>query len=60
MNKEEAVAWLSGERSMTNLIPEEPRDTWIVRISQADAACSEQAYWTLKAHKEGLLEADDE
>ncbi len=55
MTIEEAKEWLRGERSMCNIIPQEPFDTWQVRIAQADAAMAEQAYWVLKAHKEGLV-----
>ena len=56
MSREEALAWLNGERSYTNMIPEEPHETWLVRIAGADAATTEQAYWVLRAHREGLLE----
>ena len=55
MNIEEANAWLKGERSTTNYIPQDPFETWNVRIAQADAACTQQAYWIAKAHAEGLL-----
>lgn len=54
----EARAWLAGERSMTNTIPIDPRESWLVRIAQADAAQVQEAYWIAKAHKDGLL-ADD-
>jgi hypothetical protein len=53
---EEAIAWLKGERSSLNIIPSDPSETWTVRVAQADAAYKQQAYWLLKAHKEGLLE----
>lgn len=56
MSEEEAREWLTGQRSMTNQVPPEPRESWLVRIAQADAAMLEQAYWTLRAHKEGLIE----
>lgn len=52
MTFEEAIAWLRGARSMTNIIPQEPFDTWQVRIAQADAAMAQQAYWVVKAHDE--------
>jgi hypothetical protein len=55
MNHEEALEWLIGIRSMTNMIPQEPRETWLVRIAQADAAMTKQAYWIVKAHADGLL-----
>ena len=52
----EAKAWLRGERSLTNRIPQDPFETWNVRIAEADAAMTQQAYWTVKAHKEGLVD----
>ena len=55
MSKEDAIAWLQGQRSMINSIPQDPFETWGVRIAEADAAMTHQAYWILKAHKEGLL-----
>jgi hypothetical protein len=54
----EATAWLRGERSTTNYMPQDPFETWNVRINQADAACTEQAYWIAKAHKECLVSDD--
>ena len=42
MDTVEAQEWLTGIRSMTNLIPREPFDTWQVRIVQADAAMMDQ------------------
>ena len=55
MNYDEALAWLKGERSMINIVPSHPRETWVARIAEADAATTQQAYWIVKAHKEGLL-----
>lgn len=55
MTLEEAKEWLKGNRSYCNLVPQDPFETWQVRISQADAAMMEQAYWVLRAVKEGLL-----
>lgn len=55
MDYEEALAWMRGERSMCNSIPQDPFSDWEVRIAQADAAMKKQAYYVLKAHKEGLL-----
>jgi hypothetical protein len=55
MSYEEALDWLRGSRSMTNLVPQHPFETWVVRIAQADAAMVEQAYWIARAHKENLL-----
>ena len=56
MDNEEAKAWLRGELSMTNIISQYPRETWMIRTEQADAAKLQQAYWIAKAHKEGLLD----
>ena len=50
MEIKEATEWLNGKRSMINLIPQEPLETWEVRIAQADAAMTQQAYWIAKAH----------
>jgi hypothetical protein len=58
MNKEEAIAWLVGKRSMTNMIPQDPLDTWHIRIAQADAEMCEKAYWVLRAYNDGLVPAN--
>lgn len=59
MSEDEARAWLLGQRSMTNIIMDaewgNDRQQTLVRIAQADAAMVEAAYWTLRAHREGLL-----
>lgn len=55
MDIEEAMAWLRGERSWINNMPQEPFDTWQVRIAQADAAATQQAYYIVKAANEGLI-----
>jgi len=55
MSREEAIEWINGKRSMTNIIPQEPLETWGVRIAQADAAMTQQAYWVLKALDEGVV-----
>lgn len=52
MDFDEAVEWLNGKRSMTNLIPQDPFETWQVRIAEADAAMTQQAYWIVKAHED--------
>lgn len=57
MNYAEALAWLRGERSMCNIIPQDPLESWQERIARADAACAEQAYWVVRAHREGLVPA---
>ena len=51
----ESLEWLRGNRSMTNIIPQDPLETWQVRIAQADAAMTQQAYYKLRALKDGLL-----
>jgi len=52
MDITEALDWLDGKRSMANIIPQEPFETWQVRIAEADAAKVQQAYWFVKAHEE--------
>ena len=63
MNYEEALAWLKGERSQANWFRSlgseralEQREIW---LAEADAASTEQAYWIVRAHKEGLLGGTD-
>lgn len=55
MTKLEAEEWILGSRSTANTVPREPYETWEVRIAQADAVMIQQAYYVLKAYKEGLL-----
>jgi len=45
---------LRGTRSTINIIPQDPFETWQIRIAEADAAMMQQAYWIVKAHKEKL------
>jgi len=52
MDYAEALEWLKGNRSLTNVIPFNPRHTWIIRIAQADAAQTEQAYWIVRAYQD--------
>ena len=59
MTYEEALAWLRGERSMCNLVAQHPFETWQERIARTDAALTEQAYWTVRAHKEGLIPKEE-
>jgi len=59
MNYSEALAWMRGERSMTNIIPQTPFETWQVRIAEADSGMMAQAYWVLLAHKQGLLPKEE-
>ena len=56
MTLDEALAWLRGERSMTNIMLgySADRELSLVRVAEADAAYTQQAYWTVRAHKEGL------
>jgi hypothetical protein len=58
MTYEEAIEWFENKRSMTNLIPQEPYETWEVRIAQADAAMIQQAYWIVRYNKE-VVESHD-
>ena len=48
MTKDEALDWIKGNRSMTNLVHPYPLCTWQQRIAEANAAMLQQAYWTLK------------
>lgn len=48
MTYEDAVEWLKGKRSMCNTF-EEPVS------AEVDASLTQQAYWIVKAHKEGLV-----
>ena len=56
MQLEEAQAWLRGERSTINYTqaptPEESR----INAAKQDASMTEQAYWIVRAHKEGITE----
>ena len=59
MNYEAALEWLKGDRSTANhfrsMVSErafEQREIWMAR---ADAAMTEQAYWVVRAHREGLI-----
>jgi len=51
MDITEAIEWINGNRSMVNIIPMSPFETWQVRIAEADAAMAQQAYWIVKAHE---------
>ena len=60
MNIEEALAWLRGERSSWSLMNTAVALPEAHTISaQVDAASTEQAYWIVRAHKEGLMEMGD-
>lgn len=49
MKLDEAIAWLKGERSCCNYTVGEDK------VTEIDANLTQQAYWIVKAHKEGLL-----
>ncbi len=55
MDYEEALAWLRGERSTINYAygndPGESQE----RAARQDAGMTEQAYWVVRAHNEGLV-----
>ncbi|KKN10552.1 hypothetical protein LCGC14_1035400 [marine sediment metagenome] len=55
MTYKEAVDWLKGNRSMTNIIPQDPFETWQVRIAAVDASMTQQAYWIVKAYNDNDL-----
>ena len=55
MTYEEALAWIRGERSMTNYFISTDYEYRLVALAQADAAMLQQAYFVLKAWKEGLV-----
>jgi hypothetical protein len=55
MTEKEAIEWINGDRSMTNMIPQHPFETWQIRIAQGDAAMIQQAYWVLRAIRERLV-----
>ncbi len=52
MDLNEAIDWLRGNRSLTNMIPQEPYPTWQVRIAQSDAAMMFQAYLIVQASEQ--------
>lgn len=58
----EAQEWLRGERSMANEYRSAPGE-WVDResaLARADAAMTEQAYWIVRAHREGLVNAQQD
>jgi hypothetical protein len=60
MTLDEAREWLQGERSWWNLhagfsfANEAERSAIHAHAAEHDAAMSQQAYWMLRGHKEGL------
>ena len=57
MNLEEALAWLKGARSTVNYAGGETPWEAQERACRMDAAATEQAYWVVRAHKEGLVDS---
>ena len=55
MTYEEAVGWLRGERSTVNYAGGDSPAESQERATRMDAAMTEQAYWIVRAHKEGLV-----
>ena len=55
MKYEEALAWIRGERSTINHAGgDSPWDSQ-ERATRMDAAMTQQAYWVLLAHHEGIV-----
>ena len=59
MEYNKAVEWLNGEMSTWNTFAPQATGrfdgTGEVQCAQADAAMIQQAYWIVKAHKDGLI-----
>jgi hypothetical protein len=53
MTLEEALAWLRGERSSVNWL-QNGTPEGNTNAQRYDAAATEQAYWIVRAHREGL------
>lgn len=53
--KEEAIQWLSGNRSVINTTSQYPQETWKKRIAELNLLEIEKSYWVLRVIKEGLL-----
>lgn len=58
MTHTEAKEWVAGNRSTSGMVTIDPVETREERIACTDAAMKEQAYWTLKAYNEGLIESE--
>ncbi len=58
MEYEEAIEWLKGERSTCNTYFQRGFGSSEASLmtAQADEAMTQQAYWIVKAHKEGLIQ----
>ena len=57
MTLEEALAWLNCKRSSINYAYGNDPGEAQVNAARMDASNMEQAYWAVRAHKEGLLDA---
>jgi hypothetical protein len=55
MNYEEAIEWLNGNRSHWDHFACGDHREALLQCTEADAWTTQQAYWIVKAHKEGLL-----
>lgn len=55
MTNEEAIEWLKGNRSWTNMVPSDGEGKWLKIVAEADCASVQEAYWIARAHKEGLV-----
>jgi len=59
MQYDEAIEWLTGRNSTWNTFAPQATGrfdgTGEVQCAQADLAMIQQAYWIVKAHKEGLV-----
>ena len=60
MTYSEALEWLKGNRSNINSIlnTTDDRPHEFAMITQADAGSVQEAYWIVRAHREGIV--DDE
>ncbi len=59
MNYEEALAWLRGERSTLNYTQAPTPEDSRINSAKQDASMTEQAYWIVRAHNEGLIRRAD-
>ena len=53
-----AFEWINGKRDMCNIVDNHPMETREERVERANAAMKEQAYWVIRAYREGLLGGD--
>jgi len=57
MDYKEANEWLKGTRSSWNFMAGRGEHD-AVDAAKVDAAMTEQAYWVMRAYKEGLIEGE--